>query len=136
MDTDVCADVDADVYAGVDADVDHDAMMTSSLTRSMARPGQGPDPDIDRPGQRPDPKLTRPGQRPGPVNGQRPTPVNSDPVNSPAACATRCHTRRTFWCRLRARVRVFLGNLDIYRFVSKFSTMWYIDFACLKLLQI
>ena len=126
-------DVDTDVYADMYADVDHDVMMTSSLTRSLTRLGQRPDPDIDPTRSTvndPTRSTTRPGQR------STPGPVNSDPVNSPAACATRCHTRRTFWWRVRARVRVFLGNLDICKLVLKFSTMWYIHFACLKLLQI
>ena len=110
-------------------------MMTSSLTRSLTRLGclirlgQRPDPDVDptRSTTRPE-CLTRPGQRPD--------PVNADPVNSPAACAMRFHMRRAFWWRIRARVRLFLGDLDIYVLVLKFSTVWYIYFACLKLLQI
>ena len=54
----------------------------------MARPGQRPDPDIDPTRSTvndPTRTLTRPGQR------STPDPVNSDPVNSPAACATCCH---------------------------------------------
>ena len=67
-----------------------------------------------------------------PVNA-RPGQQTQQPVTR---AATLFHTRRTFWWRVRARVRVFLGNLDICKLVLKFSTMWYIYFACLKLLQI
>ena len=120
--------VAADVADDVALTCGHDVMMTSSMTRLRPDPI---DPDID-----PTRSTTRPDQR----STTRPDPVNADPVNlNPAACtraATRCHTRRAFWWRVRARVMVFLGKLDIYRFVSKFSTMWYIDFTCLKLLQI
>ena len=131
--------MDADVDADVGDDVDHDAMMTSPLTRSLTRPDQPPDPDIDPTRSTvndPTRTLTRPRSTTRPDQRSTPDPVNSDPVNSPAACATRCHTRRTFWWRVRARVRVFLGNPYICKLVLKFSTMWYIHFACLKLLQI
>ena len=128
MDNDVYDDMDADVYA----DVDHDVMMTSYLTRSttrfLTRPGQRPDP-VNDPDQIFDPtrSTTRTGQHP-----TRST-LTQQPVTR---AATRFHTRRTFWWRVRARVRSFLGNLGICKLVSKFYTMWYIYFACLKLLQI
>ena len=129
--------VDADVAA----DVGHDVIFDPTLdpTRStliLTRPGQRPGPGQALPGQR---SRTRPGQaRPGQARpGQRST-TRPGQQNPPAVAraATRCHTRRTFWWRVRARVMVFLGKLDIYRFVSKFSTMWYIDLVSLKLFQI
>ena len=89
--------------------LDADVMLTSSLTRSEPDPGFDPTRST----------LTR-------STTQLPVPRAS----------TRFHTRRAFWWRVRARVRSFLGNLDIYKLVSKFSTMWYIYFTCLKLLQI
>ena len=135
-------------------------MVTSSLTRLsptrfLTRPDQRPDPNVGptrstiRPECWPDPvndptrmltdpvndptrMLTRPGQRPGLAN-VRPGQQTQQPVTR---AATRFHTRRTFWWRVRVRVRVFLGNLDIRKLVLKFSTMWYIYFLCLKLLQI
>ena len=130
MGADVANDVAADASADVADDVSFDP------TRDPTDPDSG---------QRPDPVngQTRPGQRPAgstvkpdPVNdppGQRSNPTRS---TQPRTCCTRCHTRRTFWWRVRARVRVFLGNFGTCKFVSKLSTMWYIDFACLKLLQI
>ena len=78
--------------------------------------------------------VTRPGQR-STGSTVKPDPVNTTQALLPRA-ATHPHTRRTFWWRVRARERVFLGNFGTYRFVSKFPTMWYIDLACLKLLQI
>ena len=131
----------ADVAADASADMADDV----SLTQPVTRPGQRSDPTRSTvkpdPGQRSDP--TRSTVRPDPVNSQtRPgqwstgSTVKPDPVNTPKPCCTRCHTRRTFWWRVRARERVFLGNFGTCRFVSKLSTMWYIDFACLKLLKI
>ena len=129
--------VEADVAAGVADDVTFDP---TRPTRILTRPGQRPDPVNGQPGQRSTTRRvngqTRPGQRSTTrrVNGQtRPGQHSPEPV---ARAATRCHTRRTFWWRVRARVRVFLGNFGTCRFVSKLSTMWYIDFSCLKLLQI
>ena len=160
MGADVAADASADVADDVSFDPTRDPTRPTWI---LTRPGQQSDPTRStvrpdpvnsqtRPGQRSDPTRstvrpdpvngqTRPGQRSDPtrsmvnrVNGQtRPGQHNPDPV---ARAAMRCHTRRTFWLRVRARERVILGNFGTYRFVSKFPTMWYIDLACLKLLQI
>ena len=134
-------------------------LLTSALAKPvLTRPGQrstgsrvNPTRSNGQPGQ------TRPGQRvngstrstvnpvkPDPVNGsmgqpgQRSTRSKPDPVNTAQPCpraATRLLTHRTFWWRVRARGWVFFGDFDTYRFVSKLSTIWYIDLAYLKLLQ-
>ena len=131
----------ADVAADVSFDPTRDP---TRPIRILTRPGQRVNPvnGQTRLGQRPDPTRSTVNRVKGQARpGQRSTgsTVKPDPVNTPRPCAlaaTRCHTRRTFWWHVRARVRAFLGNFGTYRFVSKFSTMWYIDFACLKLLQI
>ena len=124
----------------VDANVDDDVMMTSSLTRSTTRPGCLTDPANDPTGMF-DPTwstarmfdLTRLTTRM--LDPTRSTLTRSTAQQNVPRASTRCHTRRAFWWRVRARVRSFLGNPDIYKLVSKFSTMWYIYFACLKLLH-
>ena len=120
----------------VGADVAYHVAADVSLTQPVNR--VRPDPvtvnptRITRPGQ-PGQRSTRPGQRPtGSNRSTRPG------QHSPAAlsrAATRFHTRRPFWWRVRAREMEFLGNFGTYRFVLKFPTMWYIDLAHLKLLQ-
>ena len=148
MADDVAADASADVADDVSFDPTRDPTRpTWILTRpgqrstihrvyNQTRPGQRSTGSTVKPdpGQRSDP--TRSTVRPDLVNGQPGQRSNPTRSTQPRPCCTRCHTRRTFWWRVRARVRVFLGNFGTYRFVSKFPTMWYIDLACLKLLQI
>ena len=95
-------------------------------TRSTGQPGQWST------------GSTRPGHRSTRSTVNRVNRVKPDPVNTTQPCprvATRLPTRRTFWWRVRARGWVFFGDFDTYRFVSKLSTIWYIDLAYLKLLQ-
>ena len=128
MGADAADDVAADASADVADDVSFDPTCDPTQpTRILTRPGSAVKPD---PGQRSDPTRSMVNR----VNGHtRPGQHNPDPVARAATC---CHTRRTFWWRVRVRERVILGNFGTYRFVSKFPTMWYIDLACLKLLQI
>ena len=115
----------ADVACHVAADVSLTQPMTRSTGSNPTRSTVNRVNDQSDPVQRVN-GSTRPGQR---VN-----PDQTQPTLFPRA-ATRLHTHRPFWWRVRAREMEFWGNFGTYRFVLKFPTIWYIDLAYLKLLQ-
>ena len=104
-------------------------------TRILTRPGQRPDPDFDPTRATPSTRiLTRfddvmmTSYLPGPMTScwRHPDRILTRPDSD------LCAFRRP----VRARPTSVLDDLGTDALVSKCSTMWYIYFTCLKLLQI